>query len=379
MRSSTALVITDDESLLMGIRQILTEHNIEINESEEWEGPYLGEENISYFIIDESILETANDIRIPQTSALIGLVRKRSFESARQWMKLGAKEIIIVPDEIEQLNAALQKNTPHLLGQDHDSADDYLAFEGAGKVRAFYSAKGGTGKTLIASMVSQNLQIQCNKSVILIDLNVQFGGVEVVFGIEPQRSYIDLLPVIEELSVSHVHNVAVKEENTGIHVLLSPSNPEQTEMVTDQLITRIIRTCRNYFDEVVLDLPSGFTSITFTALNEATHIYYLLNPDSLSVRSLKHTINQFRRYQIGNRDNLFLIINRKNIKSELTEKNIEHLTDLPIAGSIRADFYGVQPYLNMGKPFYQKKNDKGASKTAQDVKTMVKKSIVKGG
>ncbi|MBW8349744.1 AAA family ATPase [Bacillus sp. IITD106] len=374
MRSTKAMLVTDDESLMMDVKRIL--YNVEILEANEWQGPHVAEDNISYFLIDELMIDDISPAHIPMTSVLIGLVRDRSFENARKWMKLGAKELVIIPEELDKLVSILQKPLPNFVSG--RSGNDYYAFEGSGDVRAFYSAKGGTGKTLIAAMVAQNLQMQCDQRVILIDFNVQFGGVEVVFGIEPERSYMDLLPVINELSINHIQNVAVREENTGIHVLLSPANPEQIEMATDEMITRIIRTCRNHFDQVILDLPSIFNSTTFTALNEATHIYYILNPDSLSVRGLKHTINHFQRYQIGNKNNVSVIINRNNNKSELSEKNIGTLIDLPIVGSIRADFYGVQPFINMGRPFYHKKHDKGVSKTAQDVRKMVKKSIVKG-
>ncbi|MCR2823698.1 AAA family ATPase [Lederbergia panacisoli] len=374
MRSTNAMVVTEDESLLTDIKRIL--YNFEVMETNVWEGPYVQDDNIQYFLIDELMLDAVVPAHIPMSSVLIGLVRDRSFENARKWMKLGAKELVIIPNELEKLVSVLQKPFPNFAGS--RSASDYYAYEGSGDVRAFYSAKGGTGKTLIAAMVAQNLQMQCDQRVILIDFNVQFGGVEVVFGIEPERSYMDLLPVINELSINHIQNVAVREENTGIHVLLSPANPEQNETATDEMITRIIRTCRNHFDQVILDLPSTFNSTTFTALNEATHIYYILNPDSLSVRGLKHTINHFHRYQIGNKNNVSVIINRNNHKAELTEKNIGTLIDLPIIGSIRADFYGIQPFINMGRPFYHKKHDKGVSKTAQDVRKMVKKLVVKG-
>lgn len=375
MRNVSAMVVTEDELLLPDIRKILSEHDIQYHELYTVEEMEQEERNFAYYLIDEWMIDTLDQVKIPPSSVLIGLVRDRSFENARNWLKLGARELVIVPDEIETLDSILKKPYLNFI---QDPTEDYLAFDGAGAVRVFYSAKGGTGKTTIAAMVAQNLQLQFDQRVILIDFNVQFGGVEVVFGLEPERSYIDLLPVINELSINHIQNVAVKDEETGIHVLLSPSTPEQIELISEELITRVIRTCRNHFDQVIIDLPSAFNTTTFTALSEATHIYYVLNPDSLSVRTLKHTVQLFRRYQIGNQNNVFIVINRNNNKSELSEKNIAQLVDLPIAGTVKADFYGLQPNLNMGRPFYLKKNDKGVSKTAQDVRAMVRKTMIKG-
>lgn len=377
MRNASVLVVTDDETLLEEINSSLSTDDIRSANT-----PHVDEflkEQYSFILLDEWMIESVNTQSLPTTGVLIVLMRDRSFENARKWMAMGASELIIIPDEIDNLEAVLQKKDRMKRQDRNHFNDEYVDLEGAGAVRVFYSAKGGTGKTLIASMVAQNLQIQYDQRVILIDFNVQFGGVEVLFGLDPERSYLDLLPVINELSINHIQNVTVKEENTGIHVLLSPANPEQIELISEELVTRIIRTCRNHFDQVIVDLPAAFNTATFIALHEATHIYYVMNPDSLSVRTLKHSIEHFRRYQIGNRDNVSLIINRYNSKSELSERNIAQFIDLPISGIIRSDFYGLQPHLNMGKPFYLKKNDKGISKTAQDVKKMVRKSIVKGG
>ncbi|KRG09377.1 AAA family ATPase [Lederbergia galactosidilytica] len=377
MRDASLLVVTDDETLVEEINSNLSNDDIRIADTHHVEE--MLKEQYSFILLDEWMIESINTQSIPTTSVLIVLMRDRSFENARKWMAMGASELIIIPDELDNLEAVLQKKDRMKRQDINHFNDEYVGLDGAGAVRVFYSAKGGTGKTLIASMVAQNLQIQYGQRVILIDFNVQFGGVEVLFGLDPERSYLDLLPVINELSINHIQNVTVKEENTGIHVLLSPADPEQIELISEELVTRIIRTCRNHFDQVIVDLPAAFNTATFIALHEATHIYYVMNPDSLSVRTLKHSVELFRRYQIGNRDNVSLIINRHNSKSELSEQNIAQFIDLPVSGIIRSDFYGLQPNLNMGKPFYLKKNDKGISKTAQDVKKMVRKSIVKGG
>src|SRR5690606_41810306 len=103
-----------------------------------------------------------------------------------------------------------------------------------------------------------NLQIQYDQRVILIDFNVQFGGVEVLFGLDPERSYLDLLPVINELSINHIQNVTVKEENTGIHVLLSPANPEQIELISEELVPRIFGTLLIHLIKALFNFPEPF-------------------------------------------------------------------------------------------------------------------------
>lgn len=381
-----ALVVTKNEGIRDKTEHLLSEQGIAVETHDAWAQTLIEQNNYAYYLLDDDILDTVESLQIPPTSLLIGLSRERSFDRVRQWMQAGAHDLIVVPDELETLSQFIQKTMPQLQrGKESEAQKENLnsgllgsddALGGGGRVSAFYSAKGGGGKTLISAMSAQSLQLQFGKRVILIDFNAQFGGVEVVFGLEPTRSYLDLLPVLQELSFNHIQNVSVVEETTGVTVLFSPASPEQSEQITDELVTRLIRTCRAHFDHVILDLPSTLNTISFTGLNEAHQIYYVITPDSLSVRCLKQAIALFKRFQIGNQGNLHLIVNRMNKKSELTEKDVENLVDLPAAGVVRADYFTIQPLLNMGRPFYTKKSDKGASKVAQDVRLFVEKAML---
>ena len=87
---------------------------------------------------------------------------------------------------------------------------------------------------------------------------------------------------------------------TGVFVISSPSDPEKTEQITDELIAKLIRVARVHFDHVILDLPSAMNSITFTALNAATKLHYVMTPDSLGLRSYKYANELFKKFSIGN-------------------------------------------------------------------------------
>lgn len=377
MDNLEALIVTESTDIAEEAEQILAAQGIVVNTSTEWKQPFAEQGQYAYYLVDDAILETNDTMRVPAPSLLIGLVKERSFDRVRAWMKHGAHDVVVIPDELEKLKTLRQQAEQQLnVGQTGAAQEEALG--AGGNVRAFYSVKGGSGKTLIATMVAQSLQLQFGKRVILIDFNAQFGGIEVVLGLDSNRSYMDLQPVLHELSFNHIQNVAVEEKTTGIHVLLSPVNPELAEQMTDELVTRVIRTCKMHFDEVILDIPSTLNTVSYTALAESENIYYVITPDSMSIRGLKHAIDLFHKFQIGNRGNVHLIMNRKNKKSELSEKDLTQLVDLPLIGTVRADYYAIQPFLNMGRPFYSKKEDKGASKTAQDVRSLVEKALVKG-
>ncbi|GAK13690.1 AAA family ATPase [Geomicrobium sp. JCM 19039] len=365
------LLVSNNNALVEQITQLLNTEELNIDVSEEWTDSL---EEYVYVFIDERVIDDQEPIRIPPHVYAVGLMDDPSFEVTRRWMKAGVKDLLIVSKELDRLKEIVQYTRDHVrFGGQHAAAID---LSNKGNVHAFYSSKGGSGKTLLSTMVAQCLKVEHNSKVIMIDLNAQFGGLEVILGLNHSRSYVDLLPVLNELSIHHIQNITATEERTGLDVLLGPSNPETAEQVDDELIARMIRICQEHYDHVVIDMPSDLNSLSFTALNESKNIYYVLTPDSLGLRSLKHAITVFERFQIGKRQHLSLILNRVHQKNELTESDITKLIEIPVTGTLRADYFGIQPMLNMGIPFYLKKGQKAKTKLTKDVQRFISKTMI---
>ncbi|MGM7703775.1 AAA family ATPase [Pseudalkalibacillus sp. Hm43] len=373
MSQMKALIITKNEALQQSLSDILEAHGIDAAVNEEWKRSFSTQSNHTFYFIDYESLNEAENFTAPGSSFLIGITSNRSFDEGRAWMKAGAYDVVVYPEEQSRLNEIVVSAKEKVRKQQESFGEASL---GGGKVEAFYSAKGGSGKTLMAAMIAQSLQIHHNKRVILIDLSAQFGGLETIYGIQQNRSYVDLQPVMQELSLNHIENVATRDEATGNYILLGPSNPAKAEAISEELITKVIRTCRAHFDHVILDLPTSINTISFTGLNEATHIHYILNPDSLSLRSFKHASELFQRFQLGNRGNLSILLNRAHPKSELGPKDISKLIGKEVDASVRSDYFALQPYLNMGESFYKKEKDRGQFKPAKDVRSYVEKVLL---
>ena len=195
--------------------------------------------------------------------------------------------------------------------------------------------------------------------------------------LEPIRNYCDLLPVLNELSMHHIQNVTTQQEQIELDVLTGPSHPERAEEVTEELVKKVIQICKEHYDYVIVDVPSAFQSITYTALQEATTIYYPLTLDTMAIRVLKQTKTLLDRLQLTSNEKFQLILNRVQPKSEISEKDIKNIVSMEPAGKVREDFLGVQPLINMGLPFYTKKGKVSLTKQTVDINRFVQKNLVK--
>jgi len=69
-----------------------------------------------------------------------------------------------------------------------------------GTVIGIFSAKGGVGKTILATNLAVALGVGHHRKTVLIDLNQGLGTADLLLDLEPENSWQDLIPV--ELSAS---------------------------------------------------------------------------------------------------------------------------------------------------------------------------------
>ncbi|SDH74690.1 pilus assembly protein CpaE [Alteribacillus persepolensis] len=370
MSTYRAAIITNNDQIKQPLKEQLENKGMDVDAG----GTAIDESSFYHFLfVGEDVFDRQSPNMFQRASVCIGLLQERSFENVRNWMKQGAEDVVLIPDEWDRLDELIEYGLEKIERATTISSGSSIG----GEVLAFYSAKGGSGKTLLAAMLSQCLKTQYDKKVLFLDLNAQFGGAEGLMALEPVRNYSDLLPVLNELSIHHVHNVTTEQEQTELEVLSGPSHPEKAEEVTEELVQKLIRLCKEHYDYVIVDVPSFFQTITYTALTEATKIYYPLTPDTMAIRTFKQTKALLDRLQLTSKDKFQLIINKTETKNEITEKDIKNIVGIEAVGKVRADFYGIQPFINMGLPFYTKKGKVNQTKPTADINRFVQKNLVK--
>ncbi|MEC5424948.1 AAA family ATPase [Virgibacillus sp. C22-A2] len=292
------------------------------------------------------------------------------FTVLRGLIRLGISDYYVFPGEeilFKERLYALAKKASSLM--DRTSETDTFK-RGGGKVFAFYSGSGGTGKSLISTAFSQTIKLESTANVLYIDLNFQYGGAETFLGLDSSRSIIDLIPVIDELNEHHIRNVAEIEKNSNLHVLVSPRDAEMAEKITEDVILRLLRASKRSYDFIIVDLPVWMDERVFAALEEAHRIYYVMNIDTVAIRVLKNVERLFQRLGIITKDRLELVMNFKGKDKELTKKDMERFVEYTIAAEIRRD-KGVQNFINQGEPLRKVAKEKKLSPLAKDVNKWV--------
>ena len=109
-------------------------------------------------------------------------------EGMRLAMQAGARDFLPEPVVAEELLAALGRMLMDVRGSSGSG----------GKLIAVMNAKGGSGATLLACNLAQQLSSQ-GGSTLLLDLDLQFGSVAHYLDVHPSHSHLDVLQQIDEL------------------------------------------------------------------------------------------------------------------------------------------------------------------------------------
>ncbi|UQD50875.1 pilus assembly protein CpaE [Bacillus methanolicus] len=329
-------------------------------------------QDIVIFVQPESdiAVESIQYIKSISPSTLVIFIAKGyDFTQLRNITKAGATEFFVYPEEhslfVSRFPAIFQNYEIQKIKKD----EILLSFtRGRGQILSIFSGSGGSGKSNLASALAQTIKLESTAEVILIDLNLQFGGIETLLSIQSNRSIADLTPVINELNESHIRNVSQKLDTSKLDVLISPCDAEAAEIITEEFVAKLLRTCRRSFDFVVVDLPSYINSQVVTALEESDQIFYVLTPDTPALKVLKQFEELAVRLGIELPSRTSIILNKTGKENEIQEKDLKNVLRFPIAASVRFDYKGLQPFLNKGEPVRKTAKEKRLIPFAKDVK-----------
>ena len=194
-----ALLLTEDEEWQESFSEYAERNGLHLTVAKEMK-KMLGQQHYHIYFFDLDTVSLQQVVpKMTANSAVIGLTRKEDFEITREWLIRGAKDIVVFSQEKMRFETLIQEVVKQYTIQ--READTGF---GTGEVHTFYSAKGGSGCTILAAMMSQIVKHTLPKKVLLIDLNAQYGVTDTLFSMQPQRSYYDLLPVVNEMEMRHI-------------------------------------------------------------------------------------------------------------------------------------------------------------------------------
>jgi len=170
-----------------------------------------------------------------------------------------------------------------------------------------FSPKGGTGKTVTTTNVAAALA-RTRKRVLLLDLDVQFGDVAIMLGLEPERTLHDALSAPGELDAQKLAGFTLRHAS-GIEVLAAPGRPEEAELLTEDKVSRLLEIAVATYDAVVVDTSPYFHGPMLSALDYTDTLLLLSGPDMPTLKNLRLVRETLDQLSFP-RDRIRVVLNR---------------------------------------------------------------------
>lgn len=259
---------------------------------------------------------------VPQTAVIMMSVQNDT-DYLRKAMLAGARNFLSKPIDMDELYNTIRtvykghepmrrqvqrlEQAPeiaHTSGREGGGDGDR-----AGHIIVVYSAQGGAGTTTIAVNLASGLMKEDVK-VLLVDVDLQFGDIDVFLNLQAQSTIVDLVGNVDDLDTELFDNIVVTH-NSGLKVLMGPPRPEFADEVRQRpkAPAEILRKVAGNYDFIVVDTYTALDDMVLELFDAASKILLVTTTTLPSVKNTRFVLDLFD--QLGySQEKSLLVLNK---------------------------------------------------------------------
>ncbi|HEX6548151.1 MAG TPA: PAS domain-containing protein [Candidatus Dormibacteraeota bacterium] len=205
---------------------------------------------------------------------------------------------------------------------------------------AIYSTKGGAGRTTIAVNLASELAAQRPGEVLLIDLALPYNHAALLANVVP-TTCLARLQGLDSWAVPGALRSAMVGHPDGFLILPGALRPEESELITADLVATAIQTLAPQFTHLVFDLGIGLTDATIAVLERAHRLLVVTTPELATM----HDTRTFMELVTGvlqlPSSAIDVVLNHRSPHSVMEAKAVEKVLERPLLAEFR--YLGARP------------------------------------
>lgn len=293
----------------------------------------------------------------------------------RAAMRCGVSDVLEAPLDEEKIEAAIEQFAHDVLKRKSAARIAEPAPSGRGRIVTVSSAKGGSGKTVMATNVALLLNRIPDKKVVLVDADLQFGDVCLLLQVEPRFTMVNAAHELHHLDAEMLDSL-LTEHPSGLRVLAAPLEPAFADDITTAGLMQMIDVLQENYDYVVVDTASMLDELILSLIEKSDDVLMVVDMDLPSLKNAKLALETLRLLKFSTA-NVKLVMNRSNAKNKLNNKEIEGALKMEIAASVPSDA-SVPNSVNEGRPVVETDPKGKVAKGFESVAALVAGKIPEG-
>jgi len=335
------------------------------------------------YVTDEA-MEQIRMLHNEDPSLVLMLVAEEvTADLLRKGMRAGVSDVIETPLDEAKIEAAIEQFAHDVLRRKTTSVTappPEPDTKGEGRIITVSSAKGGSGKTVLATNLALLLNRFPDKKVCLVDADLQFGDVCLVLQLEPRFTMVNAAHELHHLDAELLDSL-LTEHPSGLKVLAAPLEPAFADDITTAGLMQMLDILKESFDYVIVDTAAMLDELILSLIEKSDQILMLVDMDLPSVKNAKLALETLRLLKFST-GNVQLVLNRSNSKAKLDNKEIEGALKMEISAQIPSDAV-VAASINEGRPVVEtdpkSKVAKGFESVAELIAGKVPEATTKSG
>jgi len=267
---------------------------------------------------------------------VIFLAKEVSANLLKNAIKLNVHDVLEFPFAYNDLKESIGRvediYKEVLVEKPETLAEEKKHEQKSSKIIMFFSAKGGSGISFIATNLAVDLASQNKKEVIVFDLKYQFGDIALMLNLYPKHTIYDIVSVVDQLDCEMLDSF-LTVHSSGVKVLPALIDPLQGESISTKSTMKIMDILSKISDFIVIDAPSAFSDDVLSLFEKTDYLCMVTSMDVPNIKNLKISLQVLEQLKFP-QEKIFLILNRAESKVGITideiEKTIKRKIDVRI-------------------------------------------------
>ena len=194
----------------------------------------------------------------------------------------------------------------------------------AAPIVAFYSAKGGAGTTTLAINTTAALARKYPRQVLLVDLAAPFGHAALFADLIATGS-IASASKASEVDFQAVLRGNIVNHKTGMGVLPGTLRPEEADILTADLVSRVLDVVVPWQKLVIVDVGTSLAEAALAVIERAECLVVVVPPEIAAMTPARRAMAIFRDIMNVPDNRVELVLNQRSPHPPLDRAGVESI------------------------------------------------------
>jgi pilus assembly protein CpaE len=276
-------------------------------------------------------------------------------------MQAGASDYLSQPLQQDDLHSALDRINERRADKPSDQ----------GQIVTVMNSKGGSGASFVATNLAYELSHTVKARAVLVDFDLQFGGLSRYLDLYPKRGLVEALDATEDMDEVSAE-AYITNHTSGVRLLAASTNRLflSREAPIEQ-VDSLLQLLQNNNEYVIADLPRRIDLLSATVLEHSDQILIVVQQTLGHLNDAARTIKLVTKELAVPMDRIRVVLNRYSKNALIEKVDVKNALKVDRITVIPNQYKLVSESVDSGVPLMEVARNSAIGKAIQNLQQLV--------